>query len=814
MSLRDYARKRRFGQTPEPEDTPGKRGRSRQPIFVVQLHHARARHYDFRLEADGALKSWAVPKGPSLRAGERRLAVEVEDHPLAYAQFEGDIPEGHYGAGHVDVFDHGTWRCQGDPLLQLGQGKLDFELDGERLQGGYTLVRTRPSGKQTQWLLIKRNDAHARDTDADGLLRERPIGAQARKRPAKKAAAAKQSATQSKPRDRKRNWQAKARAAEGAKRAAMPAEQSPQLATLRAHPPSGDGWLHEVKWDGYRMLGHVRAGAVRLLSRNGLEWRERVPQAVAALAALAGRGIFDGELVALDAQGRSDFGLLQAALERGDSERLRLVLFDLTYLDGYDLRQSPLRARRALLRELLDARPSPWLAYSEQVEGPGAQVLQAAIDAGLEGIVSKRADSPYSGARSADWIKVKHAADESFVVVGYTAPRNSRQGFGSLLLAAQEHGGLRYAGRVGSGFGDEVLRTLSQRLKALGREQAVLELPAHLPISPRSVHWVQPRLMVDVRTRGRGKEGLVRQASFVRLREDLAPPPEKTMSETKLSSPDRVVYPRDGIRKRDVADYYEAVARWLLPELIERPISLLRCPDGVGDSCFFQKHHADSLGEGVHAVALEESKGPADYVYVKDLRGVLALVQMNTLEFHPWGAKIDDVDRPDRLVFDLDPAEDVPWTELKRAAREVRDRLQDVGLDSWPRLSGGKGLHVVVPIRRGPDWTEAKAFCEAFAQAMATQSPLRYLATASKAKRAGRIFIDWLRNARGATSVASWSLRARAGAPVAVPLRWEDLARVAAPAAFDIASAQRRAARLRCDPWAGFAQSKQRLPSL
>ncbi|KQZ67764.1 MULTISPECIES: DNA ligase D [unclassified Lysobacter] len=816
MSLRDYARKRRFGQTPEPEAQAQAR-RGRAPIFVVQLHHARARHYDFRLEVDGVLKSWAVPKGPSLRAGERRLAVEVEDHPLAYASFEGDIPQGHYGAGHVDLFDRGTWSAEGDPLERIGAGKLEFELDGERLHGRYTLVRTRPSGRQPQWLLIKRSDRYARDIDADGLLEgsAKPVRTRVQAKP-KPPAAKKKAAAKAAARTAGKRWKTRAVACAGARVATMPDRVELQLATLRMTAPVGEDWLHEVKWDGYRMLGYGRRGAVRLESRNALDWTERLPRLIAALGELpAAQFIVDGELVALDADGRSDFARLQRELERGDNDDLRLVLFDLLYLDGVDLRACALRDRRALLRDLLAADPTPLLAFSEHIDGAGAQVFQAALDAGLEGIVSKRADAPYRGGRSGDWIKLKHAADESFVVVGYTPPKSSRKGFGSLLLATSERGGLRYVGRVGSGFSDEQLRTLTQRLQALRRQSPTVKLPGHVPFSAASVTWVAPRLTVDIHSRGRGKEGLVRQASFLRVRDDLTPPSDSTaMPATKLTHPERIVFPEDGISKAQVAAYYEAVAPWLLPELAQRPISLLRCPDGVGASCFFQKHHADSLGAGVHAIALKESSGRADYVYVDDVDGVLALVQMNTLEFHPWGAKVDDVERPDRLVFDLDPAEDVPWSELKRAARDVRDRLEELGLRSWPRLSGGKGMHVVVPIQRGPDWAAVKHFCEAFADAMVERTPLRYVATASKAKRQGRIFIDWLRNARGATSVASWSLRARAGAPVAMPLRWDELARVGAPNAFDLAKAQRRAARLRADPWEGFASARQRLPKL
>ncbi|MFC3551133.1 DNA ligase D [Lysobacter cavernae] len=819
MSLRDYARKRRLGETPEPGDAtrkPRARGKP-PPIFVVQLHHARARHYDFRLEADGVLKSWAVPKGPSLRPGEKRLAIEVEDHPLAYAGFQGDIPEGHYGAGHVDIFDRGTWSTSDDPLAQIAAGKLDFELDGEKLKGSFHMVRTRPSGRQPQWLLIKRNDRYARDADADALLIESaPKAPRAAK--AGQVASERNKAVPRRPAAAARGgW--KARAVQIAGRAAakpMPEEVELQLTTLRETPPATGDWLHEVKWDGYRMLAYKQRGKVRLQSRKGLDWTGDFPELVAALGSLPVDSlIVDGELVALDRDGRSDFAALQRQLEAGSVASLRLVVFDLLYLDGIDLRDAPQRARRDLLRDILATTPAPELAFSGHVEGPGAKVFEASVEAGLEGIVSKRADAPYRGGRSQNWIKVKHADSDEFVVVGYTLPRGSRHGFGSLLLATREAGRWRYAGRVGSGFSDDMLRTLSKRLETLRTDQTAVELPEHVPFSVRSVRWVKPIIVVEVHLRGRGKEGLVRQASFLRLRDDKPlqdVEPAMAKPAAKLTSPDRVVFPDDSISKGEVAAYYQGVARWLLPELIKRPLSLVRCPAGIAVTCFFQKHHNASFGPKVFAIELRESDGRGEYLYVKDIDGVLALVQMNTLEFHPWGARVDAPDKPDRLVFDLDPAEGIAWTDIKAAAREVHDRLVQVKLRSWVRLSGGKGLHVVVPIRRGPDWAQAKAFCEAFAETMVAQAPLHYVATASKVARKGRIFIDWLRNTRGATSVCSWSLRARPGATVAMPLSWDELGRTRSAATYDLKKALRRARTLTDDPWQGFSQVRQALP--
>jgi len=834
MSLREYDRKRRFDETPEPAaDERGKAlRRAKAPIFVVQLHHARARHYDFRLEVDGALKSWAVPKGPSLRPGDKRLAVEVEDHPLAYATFAGDIPHGHYGAGHVDIFDHGWWTPEGEPLRALAKGHLDFELHGDKLRGRWTLLRTRLQGSKQQWLLMKRSDAEARDLEADDL-----VGVARSRAPSKRAVKAAAKPTVAKKTTKTRavsaSWRKRALALAGARDRPLRAGFKPQLCTLEATPPRGEEWLHETKWDGYRLLVDLDGGKALLRSRNDLDWTTKFAEIAAAIEALpVASARMDGELIALDARGRSDFSALQRALEAGAHAALRYVLFDLPALEGVDLTQVALTERKALLQALLKTSKKKLLSFSTHIVGHGERVFDAARRQGLEGIVSKRLEATYVEGRARSWVKIKHANTDEFVIVGYTAPKGSREGFGSLLLATVERGTLRYVGRVGSGFDDALLRKLTRQLGALTRTDAVLSLPTHVPFRASAVRWVAPRLVVEVEFRGWAKEGLLRQASFLRLRddkttEDLGMAERKTTprkparaatkkaagGDVTITHPERIVFPDTSFTKQDVADYYRDVADWLLPELIDRPLSVVRCPDGAGGTCFFQKHHAASLGSNVAAIALKEKGGGSDeYLYVKDLRGVLELVQMNVLEFHPWGARIDAPDRPDRLVFDLDPGPGLDWKALVAAARDVRARLADAGLQSFARLSGGKGAHVVVPIDRGVDWSEAKAFCEAFAHAMATQQPLLYLATASKAKRDGRIFIDWLRNARGATSVASWSLRARAGAPVAMPLRWEELGRSKSAADFDLAGALRRARSLRKDPWEGFAELQQTLP--
>jgi bifunctional non-homologous end joining protein LigD len=830
VSLREYARKRRFGETPEPADAapPGKRGR--RPIFVVQLHHARARHYDFRLEMDGTLKSWAVPKGPSYRPGEKRLAVEVEDHPLGYANFEGDIPKGHYGAGHVDIFDRGVWNVEGDPLEALAAGKIDFVLHGEKLHGGWKLVRTQQvrSGKP-QWLLFKRNDEWAGDLDADDLVAGADGGAPAaRKQAAKKAVkpvkpkkAAGKAPGKRTARSRKRatDWSARAAALPGARprpRGWQP--PAPQLATLRAAPPAGDDWLHELKWDGYRLLVEIAGGKVALRSRNGLNWTPDYPEIVAAFEAMGlDDASFDGELIALTPKGNDDFGLLQKVISGNSDAPLRYMLFDMPSLAGQDLSRTPLQNRKALLAELLED-AAPILALSQHIVGHGAEVFAASKRQGMEGIVSKRLDAHYSGGRSPAWIKTKHAQGDEFIVVGYTAPKRTRTGFGSLLMATQQDGALKYVGRVGTGFDDAQLRKLLARMQPLARKQATVTLPAHVPFRPRDVTWIEPRLVAELEFRGWGKEGLLRQASFKGLREDKTVEEIGKPAASRLSSPGKVVFPELRITKQQVHDYYSRVAPLLLPELRDRPLSMVRCPDGIAGQCFFQKHHAATLGNSVRAVPIREKGGGSEeYVYVDSIDGVLDLVQMNVLEFHPWGARIEDVEHPDRLVFDLDPGEGVDWNAIKAAAREIRARLGDAGLASFLRLSGGKGLHLVVPVAPMHDWPTAKAFCEAFARAMEAQSPQRYVATATKAKRKGVIFIDWLRNGRGATSVASWSLRARKDAGVAVPLAWSELGRTRSGHDYPLEKALRRAAGQRSDPWQaeGWAEAtRQSLPDL
>jgi len=841
MSLVDYRRKRRFGQTREPK--PGKAlPKGQRAIFVVQLHHASRRHYDFRLQVGDALKSWAVPKGPSYDPKVKRMAVEVEDHPVDYASFEGEIPKGHYGGGHVAQFDHGVWATQGDPEAQLAKGHLRFELFGTKLKGGWHLVRTAKPARQPQWLLFKDDDAFAGDLEADDLLADvsAPPADDLKRAGSGKANKKKLKAVPVK-RTRRKNWARKALALPKAKEAAPPSGPfDPQLAKLGEAPPQGDHWIHEIKWDGYRLLATVTEGSVRLWSRNGLEWTGKVPEIRDAVAALGlTSAALDGELIAGSGT-KQDFNLLQATLSGERQGTLAYALFDVLHLDGVDVAAAPLLERKALLQELLEGQTGH-LAFSAHLQGDGNEAYRLAGEQHFEGIISKRADRAYHAGRSDDWRKTKQLASDEFAVVGYTAPKGSRSGFGALLLASPDaKHGWRYVGRVGTGFSEALIKDVSRKLKGGGRKPT-----AHVPTQDtdlRSATWFEPRFVVEVFYRGIGGQQLLRQASLkaVRADKDVAdladtdragqekPAPGKGASAVscarrtaakpqagrvppKLSSPNKVLFPGDGYTKQDVWDYYAAVMDHVLPEVINRPLSIIRCPAGTGKPCFFQKHHTAGLAL-VDAVKLKEDGGiNADYLVVRDAASLLELVQFNALEFHPWGSHAETPDRADRVVFDLDPGPEVPFAEVKKAATDIRKLLAQLELESFLRVSGGKGLHVVVPINPGCDWDLTKRFAKGFAEALAQSEPQRFLATATKSLRNKRIFVDYLRNGRGATAVASYSLRGRPGAPVAMPLAWSALAKLKRADAFTIKDVPSQLKRRRKDPWEGIDALHQNL---
>ncbi|MDO5506022.1 MAG: DNA ligase D [Pseudoxanthomonas suwonensis] len=834
MALHDYARKRDFRRTPEPAG--GAQGDGR-PMFVVQLHHASRRHYDFRLQVGDALMSWAVPKGPSYDPAVKRMAVQVEDHPLDYAAFEGEIPRGQYGGGHVALFDRGTWSSEADVAAQLEKGHLQFTLFGERLKGRWHLIRTAKPARQPQWLLVKADDAYAGKLEADDLLdgvAPAPAGDIRRAGAGKPDKAGLRSIQRA--HGDGGDWKERALALEGSRQATLTmAPHELQLARLVDAPPPGDDWLHEIKWDGYRLLALRKGSEVRVFSRNGLPWEHKLPEVVEALLRLDATNVaLDGELIAGRGT-REDFNLLQRILSGQAHGATAFVAFDLLHVDGIDLTGCALQARKALLADML-RNPPPYLSLSTHVAGNGALAFDEAVAAGFEGTVSKRADARYHPGRSDQWRKAKALSSEEFAVVGYTPPKGSRRGIGALLLArADGDGQWHYAGRVGSGMDEALLQSFGHRFQGQGTKTPTVQVPEH-DTDLRAARWVPPELVVEAFVRGTGSSGLLRQASFKALREDKTPadllaanreeaPPVENKGKRgrgtgkaartlpDISSGDKLLYRKAGISKQQVVDYHLAVMDWLLPEIAGRPLSVIRCPGGIDAQCFFQKHATAGM-ELVRLVPLAESSGGSDdYIVVDDAAAVIELVQFNTLEFHPWGARARSPDLADFLVFDLDPGDAVAWTDVRASARQVRDLLAKAGLQSFVRTSGGKGLHVVVPLRPAVPWEQAKPFARAFAESMVAMDPLRHVASASKRLRRGKVFVDWLRNGRGATSIASFSLRARPGAPVAMPLRWSELGRIKAGNAYDIASAPRRLARLKGHPWGDWMALRQSLPS-
>lgn len=869
MSLTEYRRKRKFDTTREPE--PGKPApRGRRAIFVVQLHHASRRHYDFRLQVGDALKSWAVPKGPSYDPDVKRMAVEVEDHPLDYAGFEGEIPKGQYGGGHVAQFDTGVWAADGDAEAGLAKGHLRFELFGRKLKGRWHLVRSGKPAKQPQWLLFKDRDDYAGTLEADDLLADvaAPPSEDAKRAGTGKARKRKKTAVDV-PTRRAHDWAAEARTLPGATRGPAPTGAfEPQLAKLGDAAPHGDTWLHELKWDGYRLLATVARGQVQLWSRNALEWTGKVPEITEAVARLGLKSAaLDGELIA-GRGSREDFNLLQGTLSGERQGALALVLFDLLHVDGVDISAAPLLARKTLLQRILGDAPPAHLAFSTHIGGHAEAAIELAADSGFEGIISKRADRGYRPGRGDDWRKTKELASDEYAVVGYTPPKGSRSGFGALLLARPDDDhGWRYAGRVGSGFSDALLDELSTRIGRAGRGDPTVHVPPN-DTDLRAARWFAPRFVVEVFSRGTGGHGLLRQPSLKAVRPDKsvddlhdsdrdgadsmakrsgrpvkgkAPAKNRTSKQaTKtaskapanasskkgrkrdadggrvapaLSSPDKMLFPGDTLTKRDVADYYAAAMPWLLPEIVGRPLSVIRCPAGIDGACFFQKHHTAGMSL-VETVRLKDESGASDYLVANDAAAVMELVQFNALEFHPWGAHAEAPDTADRIVFDLDPGEGVRWSEVVAAARQVRGLLKQIGLESFVRTTGGKGLHVVVPLNPGTGWDVVKPFAHAFAQGMTDLDPLKYVATATKKFRKQKIFIDYLRNGRGATAVASFSLRARAGAPVSMPLRWEDLGKLESGDAWTLRNAPARLKRLKSHPWGDYTRLRQSLEDI
>jgi bifunctional non-homologous end joining protein LigD len=830
-SLAKYRTKRDFTKTSEPAGGKQQNGNgarvhaARGLAYVIQKHAARRLHYDFRLELDGALLSWAVPKGPSLDPSVKRLAVEVEPHPLEYGSFEGTIPKGEYGGGTVMVWDRGTWVPEGDPRKDYARGRLGFTLKGDKLHGAWHLVRTRQGDKgEKTWLLFKSRDEHARAGE-NAVLEEAPnsvasgrdLEAIAEGRPARKKA--------------KGAAVGPSEPAKAAKPGKLEKAPEPELATLVDAAPDGDAWLHELKFDGYRVLVRISHGAITLLTRRGNDWTARMPGVARAFERLkVDAALLDGEVVVLDEQGRSNFQRLQNSLSGENDEKLVYYAFDLLHLNGKDLRALPLSDRKQALAELLRtqaAKSDGVIRLSEHVVGQGPEFFRKACALGVEGIVSKRATATYRAGRGRDWLKVKCLLRQEFVVVGYSAPAGSRSHLGALLLGIERDGKLTYSGRVGTGFTERSLAELAKKLEPLVvGTPPVVNAPRGAEV--RSVRWVKPELVAEVAFTGFTGDGLLRHPTFQGLREDkpaaevkpeIEPRATKkrarttppTTIEYPLTNPDKVMYPEQGITKRDLLEHYALVAERMLPHVRNRPLTLVRCPNGRGKPCFFQKHPSAGTPDAIRSVSIREKDGKAPYSVIDDEQGLFGLVQLGSLEIHTWGSRADDFEHPDLLVFDLDPDPALDFTAVIDAAKLLRRTFEGAKLESFVKTAGGKGLHVCVPIVPDLDWTTIKDFCRRVAEDIARSDPKRYVATVTKAKRTGKIFIDYLRNARSATFVAPYSTRAREGATVAVPLEWDELTPQLRPGAFTVRNLAERLARLRQDPFERMTTVHQRL---
>jgi bifunctional non-homologous end joining protein LigD len=902
MGLAEYHRKRDFGKTAEPKGREHHSGPSL--AFVVQKHAASHLHYDFRLELEGVLKSWAVPKGPSYDPSIKRLAVHVEDHPIEYGDFEGIIPKGEYGGGTVMLWDAGTWEPLEDPHKAYRKGSLKFRLHGQKLHGAWHLVRSRrgEEGEKEQWLLFKDDDDDARPESAGKVTEDEALSVKTGRSIEEIAADADRTWRSNRPATGKAKpfaaVAAKAKRAvakavgrpaagspapgvAGAKKAAMPKELLPELATLVDDVPPGGEWLHEIKFDGYRLLVFLDRGCVRMLTRKANDWTDRFPGLVPPFKALpAKQAILDGELVIVAPNGTTSFQMLQNVLNNGKQEELVFYAFDLLYLDGYDLRGVPLAERKEALRALL-AGAGDRVRFSDHVVGSGKAFHQQACRMGLEGIISKRADSRYVAKRAKDWLKVKCQKRQEFVIGGWTDPRGSRSAFGSLHLGFYRGGDLIHAGKVGTGFDEELLRDVHARLRKLATDESPFA-DFGRKRKPKDVHWVKPELVCEVAFTEWTDAGTLRHPTFQGLREDKSArevvreeeqpvakaagtrgqgtgnggqrnaaepspaPPADTAEESKeyerplrnrdllerppstsrsrgrkvpdaevagvrITHPDKVLFPEVGVTKLELARYYEEIGDdWMLPYAGERPLTLVRCPEGAGKPCFYQKHADENFPRPVGRVDVQENTGEEDvYTYVHSVAGLVSMVQMGVLELHVWGSKNDNIERPDLFILDLDPGPDVPWERVVRSAFSVRDQLGEMGLQSWCKTTGGKGLHVVVPIARRHTWDEVKEFTRLFCRQVSARAPGEYINVSTLAKRKGKIFLDYLRNARGATAVSAYSVRAKRACPVSVPLSWEELSPKIRSDAFTPAAVIERLKKLTRDPWEDFYRTRQ-----
>ncbi len=827
--LSTYQAKRDFAVTAEPSgDAPVTA--SNRLRYVIQKHDATRLHYDLRLEVDGVFKSWAVTKGPSLDPHDKRLAVEVEDHPLDYGDFEGTIPKGQYGGGSVMLWDRGYWAPEGMTAeAGLKTGDLKFTLDGERLHGSWVLVRMKNdkygNGKRTNWLLIKHDDAYAHEGDHDALLDDAKSVASGRDMDQiaeGRGRGPKPFITRAERVAPDAVWQSKAKAEapdpskpvrrpRAARTAALPGFIAPQLATSVDRPPPGDGWAHEIKFDGYRLQLRVEGGRGRLLTRKGLDWTARF-SAIAEAGAGLPDGVYDGEACALNAQGAPDFPALQAALSDGATDDLVYFVFDVLFSGGEDLRPLPLIERKARLKALCDTLSkgaAQRIRYVDHFVTAGQAVLESACRMDLEGIISKRLDAAYRSGRTDAWVKSKCRAGHEVVIGGWSGDGAQLR---SLLVGVEREGKLVYLGRVGTGFGRDVVARVMPKLKAAEADASPFS-GENAPRKEAGLHWARPVLVAEIEYGGWTQAGILRQASFKGLREDKPaeevqavdpapaettplkqPKPQAARARTAalktsakdavvmgvaISNPDKPIWPDDGqgrpISKIELARYYEAVGEWMMPHLKGRPCSIIRAPDGVEKELFFQRHGMKGTSNLLELVTVAGDRKP--YLEIDRVEGLAAVAQVAAAELHPWNCAPFKPQVPGRLVFDLDPAPDVGFEAVIEAAREIRDRLEDLGLVSFCKTTGGKGLHVVAPLVEDDelDWPTAKGFAQAVCRRLADEQPDRYVLNMSKSQRNGRIFLDYLRNDRMSTAVAPLSPRARPGAPVSFPLNWSQV---------------------------------------
>lgn len=826
--LKAYRAKRNFSITSEPAGTThGNRSNHRNErngavlSFVVQKHWATRLHYDFRLELDGAMKSWAVPKGPSFDPHDKRMAVHVEDHPISYNRFEGQIPAGQYGAGEVIIWDKGTWVPLEDPHKGYREGKLKFELRGHKLKGHWALVRmkNKEEKKQEPWLLIKEKDEYVRPASEYSVVDEMPDSV-ARLEPAeisKPAGPAKDGRSSKK--------KMLSRMPGGAVDADLPRTLQPQLATLvGALPHDSAEWVYEIKFDGYRVLTRIDGRKVQLFTRNGNDWSHKLPDLVKALGKMHLKsGWLDGEIVVPDQNGIPDFQALQNAFDSSRTQSMVYYLFDIPFYDGHDLRSVPLIERREFLRTLFETPPPEQVRFSETFDAPAGDIVASACRMGLEGVIGKRKTGVYVSRRSGEWIKLKCSQRQEFVIGGYTDPRGSRIGIGSLLLGFYDEGRvLRYAGNVGTGFSDKTLHDLKGKLHEVAA--------AHSPFTGaagagKKAHWVRPTLVAEVSFGEWTRDGHIRHSVFHGLRTDKKAEvitrekpvhPANVRSEKmtsipsslRVTHPERVIDSSSGFTKIDLIRYYSLVAPLMLEHVRERPVSLVRAPDGITGQLFFQKHWEKETMPGVNQLDPALDPGHEPLIEISTAEGLLSAAQMNVIEFHTWNATKNAIGKPDRMTFDLDPGEGVQWSLMQESAQLVHAFLNELGLKSFLKTSGGKGLHVVVPIKRLRDWETVKDFSQAIVQHLATTIPQRFVAKSGPRNRVGKIFIDYLRNGFGATTVSAWSVRARPGLGVSVPMAWDELESLASASRWSASNIHERLDKGN-GPWAGYESARR-----